>query len=78
MLSYDTGHVLVAAVDHLHIVFVENMVKFILFWEVLLYEIEELLSKISLNAFIKWWVIPDYLPFSIPALLVSGHAWAAV
>ena len=78
VLSYDTGHVLVAAVAHLHIVFVENLVKFILFWEVLLYEIEELLSKISLNAFIKWWVIPDYLPFSIPALLVSGHAWAAV
>ena len=74
----DTGHVLVAAVAHLHIVFVENLMKFILFREVLLYEVEKLLSNNILNAFIKRWVIQDYLPFSISALFVSGRAWAAI
>ena len=74
----DTGHVLVAAVAHLHIVFVGNLMKLIFFRKVLLYEVEKLLSNISLNAFIKLWVIQDYLPFSISALFVSGRAWAAV
>ena len=78
VLSYDTGHVLVAAVAHLHIVFVGNLMKLIFFRKVLLYEVEKLLSNISLNAFIKLWVIQDYLPFSISALFVSGRAWAAV
>ena len=78
VIFYDTGHLLVAVVAHLHIVFVENLMKFILFPEVFLYKVEELLSNISLNAFIKRWFIQDYLPFSISALFVSGRAWAAV
>ena len=59
VLSYNVYHVLVTAVAHLHIAFVKNLVEFILFREVLLYEIEELLSNVSLDAFIKRWVIPD-------------------
>ena len=78
VISYDTGHLLVAVVAHLHIVFVENLMKFILFPEVFLYKVEELLSNISLNAFIERWYIQGYLPCSISALLVSGRAWAAV
>ena len=78
MLSYNVCHVLVTAVAHLHIVFVKNLVEFILFREVLLYEIEELLSDVSLDAFIKRWVIPDYLSFSVSILSVSGHAWVAI
>ena len=74
----DTGHVLVAAVAHLHIVFVGNLMKLIFFRKVLLYEVEKLLSNNILNAFIKRWVIQDYLPFSISALFVSGRAWAAI
>ena len=50
VIFYDTGHLLVAVVAHLHIVFVENLMKFILFPEVFLYKVEELLSNISLNA----------------------------
>ena len=78
VLSYNVCHVLVTAVAHLHIVFVKNLVEFILFREVLLYEIEELLSDVSLDAFIKRWVIPDYLSFSVSILSVSGHAWVAI
>ena len=78
VIFYDTGHLLVAVVAHLHIVFVENLMKFILFPEVFLYKVEELLSNISLNAFIERWYIQGYLPCSISALLVSGRAWAAV
>ena len=71
VLSYNVCHVLVSAVAHLHIVFVKNLVEFILFREVLLYQIEELLSDVSLDAFIKRWFIPGSKAYQTKASIPS-------
>ena len=59
MVVNDIAHVRHAAVAYFHVVLVKDQVEIVVWWEVLLDQVEEGFSDVGLDIFAAWGVKPD-------------------
>ena len=61
---YYPTHVVHATVANFDVVPVEYLVEDMVFWEVLVDQVEELFAYVGGHMFAEWWVVPNYITFA--------------
>ena len=65
MCVYYPTHVVHAAVADFDVVPVEYLLEGMVFWEVLVDQVEKLFAYVGGHMFAEWWVVPNYIAFVV-------------